>query len=59
MICEVLEIDDDVKNFLSENKNFWELKKFLRQEKNFLTLQEIWIAKVLKWKIWFSEILGL
>ncbi len=60
MICEVLEIDDDVRNFLSEWKNnFWDFKKFLRDKKKFLTLQEIWIVKVLKWKIWLSEILWL
>jgi len=49
MICEVLEIDNEVRGFLSnlENnsnkngKNFSDLKKFLREEKNFLTLQEI------------------
>ena len=67
MICEVLEIDNEVRGFLSnlENnsnkngKNFSDLKKFLREEKNFLTLQEIWIVKALKGKIWFSEVLGL
>jgi len=41
MICEVLEIDDDVRIFLSGEKNFSDLKKFLREKKKFLTLPEI------------------
>ena len=59
MICEVLEIDDEVREFLWKWKNISELKKFLKNEKQFLTLQEIWLAKVLRGEIGFGEVLGM
>ena len=63
MISEILEIDDDVRNFLSDFEKKWksfsDLKKFLKEEKKFLTMQEIWIWKVLKWEVKFDDILWL